>query len=394
MSKLALLGGTPVRTKPFTAWPIMDTADELALLGSNVRQKNGVECGRFAERFAQMCGTRYCIPVANGTVSLELIMRGLGIGYGDEVILPPYTFIATMSAVIYAGATPVFADIEPDTYNISAECVEKKITSKTKAILAVALGGRPCDFEKLEALAKKYNLYLIVDAAQAIGAKFNHQSIGKFGIAASFSCQNSKNLTCGEGGIITTDNLELYENICGIIGTGPSKGFYHLDHGLTEMQAALLNSQLDKLPDQISLRSENMAYLDGRIAGNPFLRSPSKDSRIQVDAHHVHIMRLNYELLAEYGLNRANFLSAVQAEGFPLDAGYKPLYSYPCTAAPQTAAIIGREIDLTPLPVCEVASYLEGTWIYQGMLLGNRRDIDDIADAILKVCENIEDLRR
>jgi len=256
------------------------------------------------------------------------------------------------------------------------------------------LGGRPCDFEKLEALAKKYNLYLIVDAAQAIGAKFNHQSIGKFGIAASFSCQNSKNLTCGEGGIITTDNLELYENICGIIGTGPSKGFYHLDHGLTEMQAALLNSQLDKLPDQISLRSENMAYLDGRIAGNPFLRSPSKDSRIQVDAHHVHIMRLNYELLAEYGLNRANFLSAVQAEGFPLDAGYKPLYSYPCTAAPQTAAIIGREIDLTPLPVCEVASYLEGTWIYQGMLLGNRRDIDDIADAILKVCENIEDLRR
>lgn len=398
MSKLAILGGTPVRTAPFLSWPQATESDEKGLLKASLTKKNGKECVRFAERYAEFCGTKYCIPVANGTVSLELILRGLGIGYGDEVILPAYTFIATMSSVIFAGAKPVFADIEPENYNISAESIATKITPKTKAIIAVAVGGRPCDFEKLELLAKKHNLYLVVDAAQAVGARFMNRNIGKIGIAASFSCQNSKNLTSGEGGIITTDNEDLYRNICCILGIYPAdhpvKGMLHLDHGLTEMQAALLNSQFDRIPDEVYVRSENAAYFEGRIAGNPLLMARNTDSRIQVDAHHVHVMRVNYNLLKEYGLTREDFIAAVNAEGFPLTAGYQPLYSFPCTGSPQVARMVGGEIDLSPLSVCETAGYLEGTWIYHATFLGNRSDMDDIADAVWKVCENIEDLRK
>lgn len=394
MSKLALLGGAPVRTASFPGWPQASEHDEKALLSASPREKNGKECRRFAERFAKMCDTDYCIPVANGTVSIELILRGLGIGYGDEVILPPYTFIATMSSVIFAGATPVFADIEPGTYNISAESVEEKITGKTKAVLAVAVGGRPCDFEKLEAVTQKHRIHLVVDAAQAVGAEFLNKPVGKFGIAASFSCQNSKNLTCGEAGIITTDNEELYDNICSILGIKPSGSFFRLDHRLTEMQAALLNSQLDKFPEELALRSRNADFLDRSLSCHPLLIPMEEDGRIQVNAHHVHLLRANFELLSEYGLTRDDFLRAVNAEGFPLSPGYKPLYAFPCTDSSQVSHAIGTRIDLTPLPVSEKAGYLEGTWIYHSILLGTERDMQDIVDSVTKVFENIEDLRR
>lgn len=391
MSKLAILGGSPVCAGSVPAWPRMAKADEEALLAADPRQKNGKECDKFAKRFGEWCGTEYCIPVANGTVSIELILRGLGIGYGDEVILPPYTFIATMSAVVFAGATPVFADIEPGSYNICAESAAEKITKRTKAILAVAVGGRPCDFEKLEAVARKYGICLIVDAAQAVGARFLDRSVGKFGVAASFSCQNSKNLTCGEAGIITTDNKALHDNIRSILrGEGD---FPHLDHGLTEMQAALLGSQLDKVPEEIRVRSGNADYLERKLAGNPFLQPMDPDARIQVNAHHVHLMRVNFEGLKEYGLDRESFLRAVNAEGCPLQPGYRPLYAFPCAASAQVKRAIGAEIDCTPLPVSDRAGYLEGVWLYHAAFLGSRGDMDDMAAAVLKVCENIEDLR-
>lgn len=394
MSQLAILGGTPLRSAPFPDWPQADTRDEHALLSAPPYVKNGENCVLFAERFAQYCGTPYCIPVANGTVSLELILRGLKIGYGDEVILPPYTFVATLSSIVYTGAHPVFADIEPDTYNISAESAVAKITPRTRAIVAVAIGGRPCDFDKLEKLAEKYGLYLIVDAAQAVGAQFNHKSIGQFGVAASFSCQNTKNLTCGEGGIITTSDTSLYENICAMLGTGPARDLPKLDHGLTERQAALLSSQMDKLDEQIRLRSENAAYLEQLLTGNPLLTPLRHDPRIQVDACHVHVLRVNHTLLAQYGLNRRDLLAAVNAEGFPLSAGYKPLYAFACASSPMIKAATGREIDLTPLPVCETAGYLEGVWIYQSTLLGTRQDMEELSSIVDKVYRHIEDLRK
>ncbi len=362
--------------------------------------KNGRRCREFAARYAGMCGTAHCIPVANGTVSIELILRGLGIGYGDEVILPAYTFIATMSAVVFAGAVPVFADIEPGTYNLCADSVEQHITSRTRAVLAVAVGGRPCDFEKLEAVTKKHGIYLVVDAAQAAGARFLDRSVGKYGVAASFSCQNSKNLTCGEGGIITTDSDSLRDAICtmlGIEGQGHTAIsdktlFPRLDHGLTEMQAALLMSQLDKLPGEIYLRGENVAYLEGRLKGNPLLLPMEQDPRIQVHAEHVHLMRVNTRIVREYGLNREDLLQALHAEGIPLQPGYQPLYAFPCTTSPEVAHAIGREIDCTPLPVCERAGYEEGVWFYHGIFLGRRRDMDQIADGVDKVWENLEAL--
>ncbi len=393
MSELALFGGEPVVKEGMRGWPEASLHDEEAMLRADPRGRNGSECERFAGRFAAYCGVSHCIPVANGTVSLELILRGLGIGYGDEVILPPYTFIATMSSAIFACATPVFADIEPDTYNIDPDAVEKKITARTKAVIAVAIGGRPCDFERLEEIAKKHGIYLIVDAAQGVGARFNGRSIGSYGIAASFSCQNSKNLTSGEGGIITTNDDTLYENIRTILGYSGPASLPRLDHGLTEVQAALLNSQFDKLGDEILRRWENAAYLDGLLRGNEFVSPMKSDSRIGMNAYHLYLLRVNYKKLDEYGVHRDAFCQALNAEGFPLTPGYLPLYVFDCTKAPYLKKTLGREIDLTPCPNCEAASYREGTWFYHAVLLGSRAYIASLADAIEKVSDNLGKLR-
>ena len=168
---LALHGGSPLKTNGFPGWPQTTDTDRQALLDT-IRSGNwssGEKRAAFETRFAADCGVKHCFAVANGTVSLELILRGFGIGYGDEVILPPYTFVATLSSIIFAGATPVFADIDPTTFNISPEGVKAKITDKTRAIVAVAVGGCPPDLDALSAIAREHGVKLIVDAAQSAG---------------------------------------------------------------------------------------------------------------------------------------------------------------------------------------------------------------------------------
>ncbi len=398
MAKLAIAGGTPIRKRSFPGWPVVTDNDRAKLLSvfDSGKWKNGDATCRFSERFAARCKTKHCLLVANGTVSLELIIRALGIGYGDEVILPPYTFIATLSSIIFTCAKPVFADIDRGSYCLSAASAAEKITEKTKAIICVAVAGRPCDFDSLEVLAAKHGIYLIVDAAQAVGARWRGNDIGKYGIAASFSCQNSKNLNSGEGGIITTDSDTLYEKLCDILSGGKNGQYTGIgqDNYMTEFQASVLDSQADKLDDEILLRERNAAYLDGRISELPFVSILDRDNRITTHAYHLYMLRFNYALLNEYGITRNMFLSALNAEGIPLGGGYSPLYRYPCATSEQTARLVGDKIDITPLPECEIASDLEGSWFYQSLLLGNYSDMDDIADAMIKIRENFNELRK
>lgn len=396
---LAIHGGTPIRTKKFDTWPRITVLDR-GVLSAAVLAGDWHSGGRrraFEDKFSEDCGVRHCFAVANGTVSLELILRAYGIGFGDEVILPPYTFVATLSSIVFAGATPVFADIGRDDYLLAPETLESKITAKTKAIVAVAVAGCPPQLDALEEIAHRHNLRLIVDAAQAVGAEWRGRRICACGDVASISCQNTKNLTCGEGGIITTNDDELAANLACILNGGMRNGKYvsvGQDHTMGELAASVLRSQHEKLGREIALREKNAAYLAGRLRDLPFVHSARYDTRITCHAYHLFLMRFDRDVLAEKGVTRAQMLKAINAEGIPISAGYMPLYTFPCATAADTERVIGGKIDVSPLPECQRASYEEGAWLTQNLLIGNYADIDDIADAIIKVWEHADDVRR
>lgn len=394
---LAIFGGEPAVRHKFPRWPVTADLDRQLLTEAvqSGRWSSGEKKAAFEQRFAADCGVKHCFAVANGTVSLELILRGFGIGKGDEVILPPYTFIATLSSIVFAGAMPVFADIDAGTYNISPAAVEEKITERTKAIVAVAIGGCPPDLDALTDIARRHGVRLIVDAAQGVGAVWNGKSICAYGDAASVSCQNTKNLTCGEGGIITTDSDELADAIALMLNGGKKDGVYTSvaqDHGITEFQAALLLSQYEKLDSEMKLREANADYLRRRMAELEFAAPAAYDERITRHAWHLFVVRLDSEKLAGKGITREQFVKAAAAEGIPLGCGYNPLYSFPCVTAEYTERLVGGKIDTAPLPVCELAARHEGTWITQDALLGSIEDMDAIIDGLQKVWNEAESL--
>jgi dTDP-4-amino-4,6-dideoxygalactose transaminase len=396
---LAIHGGTPVRTKKFDTWPRITDLDRGVLHGA-VAQGDWYGGGRrrcFEDQFAADCGVKHCFCVANGTVSLELILRAYGIGYGDEVILPPYTFVATLSSIVFAGATPVFADIARQNYLLDPRKVEEKITPRTRAVVAVAVAGCPPMIDELEELCRRHGLRLIMDAAQAVGAEWQNRRICACGDVASVSCQNTKNLTCGEGGIITTNDDTLAERLSVILNGGLSDGKYvsiGQDHTMGELTAAILGSQYRKLEGEIALRERNAAYLSGRLKDLPFVHSAAYDARITKHAYHLYLMRFDRDVLAGRGIDRRRFLKALNAEGIPISAGYMPLYTFPCATSADTERTIGGKIDIAPLAECQRASYEEAAWLTQNLLIGGFAEMDDVADAMIKVWEHADDVRR
>lgn len=395
---LALHGGTPVLKKNMPAWPQANDIDREMLTKTLLAgdYNSGKLREQFEAAFAKDCGVAHCFAVANGTVSLELLLRGFDIGRGDEVILPPYTFVATLSSIVFAGATPVFADIDESNYLICPASVEEKITAKTRAIVAVAVGGCPPDLDALEEIAQRHGIKLIVDAAQGVGAEWKGKNLCAYGDAASISCQNSKNLTSGEGGIITTNDDVLAKKLSLMLSGGIENGAYvsvAQDHRITELQASILLSQYSKLSREVVLRDKNAAYLAGRLKGLGFVEHLAYDERITTHAYHLFLVRFKKEALAEKGITRDQFIKALVAEGVPICSGYAPLYTFPCVTSPDTERMIGTKIDVTPLPACDTASFEEGAWMGQAVLLANRQTLDAIVDAIVKVWEHAADLK-
>lgn len=227
---------------------------------------NGRFVTEFEEKFAAFCGTKYAISCSNGTVSLHLILAAMGIEPGDEVIMPTLTYIATANSVKYCGATPVFVDSVEGTFNIDPAKVEEKITDRTKAIMPVHLYGLAADMGPLMEISKKYNIPIIEDAAEAHGAEYNGKRVGGFGLAASFSFFGNKIITSGEGGMITTNDDELYKRMKLLKGqaVSPEKKYWHVDVGynyrMTNMQAAIGLGQLEKIDWHIQQR-ERVAEL-------------------------------------------------------------------------------------------------------------------------------------
>ena len=405
---LAIHGGPPVRTAPFTAWPVFDQSEEEAVLAAlrsgHWGRLDGDRVTAFEAAFATYQGAAYAIAVTNGTVALRLALLAAGIEAGDEVIVPPYTFLATASAVVEANGTPIFADIEPDTYNLDPAAFEAAITPRTRAVIPVHFAGQAADMDRIRAIAAQHGIVVIEDAAHAHGAEYRGQRLGSLGDMGCFSFQSSKNLTSGEGGAITT-NSEHYALLarsfhnCGRL---PEGAWYehHIIGGnnrMTDLQGALLLAQMDRLERQTRTRDANGRYLNARLAAIPGIRPMSRDRGETRHSYHLYMFR--YDPAAFDGVPRDRFLAALQAEGIPCSGGYRVgLYRQPLFAQRNFGPYQGYRLarpdlhyDPADYPVCEQACQ-EAVWLSQQTLLGTQTDMDDIVAAVAKVYEHRQEL--
>jgi dTDP-4-amino-4,6-dideoxygalactose transaminase len=396
--ELALNGGTPVRDtakRPWPKWPVWDEQDLNAL--REVLESGTWGCAgkathvpAFAEEFARFQDARFGVTNTNGTVALEIALRALGLQLGDEVIVPPYTFVATATAVILAGGVPVFADIDPGNYNLDPAAAEAAITSRTRGIIAVHIAGCPADLDALSELARKRGLFLLEDCAQAHAAEWRGRKVGAIGDAGTFSFQSSKNLCAGEGGIVVTNDEGLYQRCWSITNVGrvPQGAFYEhpilgANFRMTEFQASLLRSQMARLPEQTARRWQNAQYLNAELAKVRGIRPMALDPRVTMHAYHLYVFRFDGAQFG--GMSRAEFLRALSAEGIPCSAGYVPLYGNSLFRNPDNFP--GRQVDYSRVhcPVAERVCADEAIWLTQNLLLGTREDMDDIVEAVAKV---------
>ena len=339
MPELALFGGSKTKQKSFPLWPQYDDNERRALeevLESRVWWRTpGTKTLEFEKAFAEYHGTRHGIAVTNGTAALEVAMAALDIGPGDEVIVPDFTFIATASAVLFANALPVLVDVDPETYCLDPELTEAAITPRTKAIIAVHMGGHPADLDRLSVLAKNRGLHLIEDSAHAHGSEWRGKKIGTFGKASTFSFQSSKLMTAGEGGIIISndDAFERQARSVHDCGRMPGEWFYsHFIYGsnyrLSEWQGAVLNVQLTRLEEQTLHRHRNGRLLDKLFAEIPGITAQKCDPRCTRNGQYAYIFHVDAKQFA--GVSTENFIAALNAEGIPTQASYPPLHELDC----------------------------------------------------------------
>ncbi len=425
MNKLAINGGQPARdtkTNPWPKWPVWGKEDEQALievLHSGVWSYNGPKETEFNKLFAEFTGVRHSICVANGTVTMQLALEALGIGVGDEVIVPGLTWQATAATVIDVNATPILIDVLEDSWCLDPKLVEKAITPRTKAIMPVHLYGAFADMDAIMDIAKRHNLYVIEDCAHKHGGEWKGKKAGSIGNVGSFSFQLSKHLTAGEGGAVTTNDLALAEKLDALrnvgrrpegdslIGADKGIGDYGDDGNfiqsgnfrITEFQAAILVEGLKRLPAQNATRDANGEYLNGLLSEIPGIVPLKRDARETKKAYFNFAFR--YLKRDFKGLSVEKFRSALEAElGIVVDACYEPLNN--CSLyVPHTKpsrhklnAAYWEAIDPKrfSLPVCERIFKEESVCLHHKVLMGTKSDMDLIANAIKKISQNLGEL--
>jgi dTDP-4-amino-4,6-dideoxygalactose transaminase len=416
MAKLAIKGGNKVRTKGFFAWPHYDER-ELNYVEEVIKSRTwfagmrgadpGTKTEQFEKKFAQYHDANYGIACANGTVAIEIALRAAGVGAADEVIAPALTFIATLSAVLAVNAIPILVDTIYDTQCISPDEIEKAITNKTKAIIPVHYGGFVCDMDRIIKIARRHNLIVIADAAHAHGAVYKGKKLGSTSDAATFSFQESKTMTAGEGGIIITNNSELAEKCIQYRSCGRHEGqswYTHyvlpLNYRLAEIQSAMLLAQLERLDAQLKRKNENAHYLAGRLKDIDGINPVPGDGNTDVNGYYLYLLQYDKEEFA--GASRDRFVEALNAEGIPCHIGYPwPLSKNPLfqqvkegpRGCPFTCPYYGKEISIKDqkFPVTEKICS-ETVVIPHQVLLSPKSDIDDIAAAIAKIKENAGEL--
>ena len=402
MSTLAIKGGTPLRTEPFHAWPVKDDADRARLLevfdSGNWSFSGPVEKA-FSEKFAAFCGVKQAHCVCNGSVTLELALRALGVGPGDEVIVPGVTWIATAWAVVQVGATVRFADVSAHDWCIDPAAIEAAITSKTKVIIPVHLYNQVAEMDQIMAIADEHGLKVIEDCAHTHGSRWGDRAVGTIGHVGSFSFQQTKGMTSGEGGILVTDDDALAERIYGLKNCGrpvsPEHGpTFGSNYRITEFQAAILHGQLDRLEDHLATKAARTQLLRERMVDVPGITVlPQKE---QVTRQGFYSMALHYDPAAWEGLPRDLVVDALRAEGLnPLFPPYEVVYKahlYKPGA---------RLYDYTPdqlgmnarCPVAERLIEHESLTLQHQLFLGPESDVEDIVAIFRKVQSHAGELK-
>ena len=393
--KLALDGGTRIRRSIFPPWPCFGPeeidATVRVLQSGKVNYWTGEEGREFEREFAAQAGCKYGVALANGTLALELALMTLGIGPGDEVIVPSKTFVATASSVVMRGAKPVVADIDRDSQNLTADTVRPLVTARTKAIIAVHLGGWPCDMGPILELAGRHSLSVIEDCAQCHGATYKGRPVGSFGKLAAFSfCQDKIMTTGGEGGMLTTSDEALWERAWSFKDHGKSYdavyrrqhpvGFRWLHESfgtnwrMTEMQSAMGRVLLRKLPRFVERRRHNARLLTQRLSCIPSLRVPTPSLEF-AHSYYRCCAFLRLETL-RHGWDRDRVLDAICAEGVPcLTGSCSEIYlekAFPVDMRPSERLPVARELSETSM------AFLVHPTV-------SDQDIADTGDAVEKV---------
>ncbi|WP_257668317.1 DegT/DnrJ/EryC1/StrS family aminotransferase [Parapedobacter tibetensis] len=410
--KLAIFGGKPVRgNKPWPRWPYVD---EKIVEKVTETTRSGIWCRiqsatgtvpTFEQEYAKLLGTSYCVATGSGTQALSTCVEALGIGPGDEVITSPYTDMGTVSAILTSRALPVLADLDPDSYQLDPDDVERRITPNTKAIMPVHIMGQPCEMDRIMAIAKKHNLRVIEDSCQAQQSIYRGQKLGTIGDLGCFSFQSSKTMPCGEGGAIVGNDYDLMEQCFTVQNHGTSRQGRHVTIGpkyrMNEFEGAVLLGQLDGIVDRYNKRNENARYLTEKLKDFPGLRPQKLYEGTESGSYYLYA--LSYKEAHFNGATRAQFLKALSAEGI----GLSPYISNGLHREPWIDHIVGLDSYKKmygeqrleafkagmDLPNCDrVCNEMAMLWA-SGPLLAEREDMDHIVDAIMKVYEHRDQLK-
>lgn len=379
---LAIDGGAPSHPGSWPSWPPAASAEQRALLLEVVESgawgsTSGPLCQRLADRFAARHGAEHGIAMTNGTIALFVALRAAGIGPGDEVVVPSYTFIACATSVLLAGATPVIADVDPEHLHLSAETLEAAIGPRTRAVMVVHLAGSPAPMDELLRVASRHDLFVVEDSAQAHGAHWRDQPVGALGDAGTFSFQSSKAMTAGEGGLIVADDPELSDRIWSLCNVGRERDgawYHHARVGwnlrMTELQAALLLPWLERLDDEIAMRERFVDAFRERLAerdwGATIVPDPEGTTR---NSRHLLMVDLGADI------ERRWVAEALAAEGVPVDLGYPSL---------ATIDAVASQSRVVPTPGLDARAG-RVVWLRQHMLMGGETDAASAATAFERV---------
>lgn len=401
--QLAVHGGTPAldSVPPLPTWPVFDQTEERALTdvlrSGHWASTGGQVVSTFETEFAAYHNAAYGVALANGTLGLVAALKAAGVGVGDEVIVPPYTFIATAAAALFVGAVPVFADVQPDTHLLDPQAVEAAITERTRAVVVVHLAGSVADLDAFTELGGRHGLAVIEDAAQAVGAAWRGRRVGAIGQIGTFSFQSSKNLTAGEGGIAVTDDEELAARLYGYVNVGRSRtgGWYeHTSVGynlrITEFQAAILRSQMERLDEQQKVRDSNAVDLTERLSRLDGITVDVEPEGVTAHGRHLFMTRLDGT--GGNAALRDAAVKALAAEGVAgVSSGYLPLHRNEAMIA-EVRELTGRLRQPAPASDCPVADQVcnDTIWFPQTTLLGTAEQTAAVAAAVAKVVSHLD----
>lgn len=403
MSKLAILGGEPVRTEDYPKWPVFDQRDIEAVTRTIQSGRwggfpyPGPNTSALAEKFIELQGGKYAVPMINGTITMEVALRAAGIGWGDEVIVPAYTFQATAYAPMAAGAIPVIVDIDPDNYCIDPERVEAAVTDKTRAVIVVHLAAQMTDMDAIMAIAEKHNLVVIEDAAHAHGAAWRGMGSGTVGDFGSFSLQSLKVLTTGEGGILLCKDGHMAERVASIIDCGRPKDAegkeytMGVNYRMSEIHAALGLVALERFPEQFQQRAAMADYLEESLSEIPGILLLKRDLRQTRRNLYRYVFKIDPEY---FNFSHDIFCKALNAEGFPVDTGYPGMHRYPLFQPALSRLAVPSafpeyfDFENMSLPVVERASQQESVWMGESIFRSGEKGVDDLVKGIEKVVDN------